>query len=81
MLPTLKPMLPEWLFDENGEISYSFLTNSSVTLHNQSRKATYNATVDYMIIDGERVDGDVYTGCKIDEMRNGKAVKIDIYYK
>jgi hypothetical protein len=33
----LKPILPEWLFDENGEIAFAFLGRTKVTYHNPDR--------------------------------------------
>lgn len=78
---TLRPVMPEWLFDENGEISFAFLSNSTVTLHSKVKAATYKSEIDYLVIDGEKVEGDTYFGEKIDAIRNGNSVKIDIYYK
>jgi hypothetical protein len=37
----LKPLLPEWLFDKNDEISFNFLGNTRVTYVNPNRRNTY----------------------------------------
>lgn len=38
---TLSPKLPAWLFDENGEISFTLLGKIPVTYKNSARKNTY----------------------------------------
>ncbi|MBQ2677155.1 MAG: cellobiose phosphorylase [Clostridia bacterium] len=77
----IKPILPGWLFDENGEITFALLSRSTVTLHNPEKRNTYNdATVKYMVVDGERIEGDVLCGDKVYDIRNGKPCKIDLYF-
>jgi hypothetical protein len=36
-----RPALPDWLFDENGRISFSFLGRCQVTYHNPKRQNTF----------------------------------------
>jgi hypothetical protein len=37
----LKPLLPEWLFDEENKLSFNFLGNTKVTYTNPNRRNTY----------------------------------------
>ena len=37
----LQPILPDWLFDENGKVEFSFLGRTLVTYHNPKRKNTF----------------------------------------
>lgn len=38
---TLSPILPSWLFDESGKVSFNFLGSTQVTYHNARRADTF----------------------------------------
>ena len=77
----IKPVLPDWMFDENGEVSFNFLSKSKVTLHNPSKVATYNTEIDYITIDSKRFDGECAFGEEVEAIRDGKSANIEIFYK
>lgn len=76
----LKPMLESFMFDDNGEVSFNFLTENRVTVHNPSKDATYNKDVKYVVVDGERFDGDTVWGETAEKVRTDKNLEIHIYY-
>jgi hypothetical protein len=80
----LKPLLPEWLFDKNDEISFNFLGKTKVTYVNPNRKNTYeefkveSITLTYR--DGHSVifnEGIIAEPCS-KEVREGKLEAITI---
>lgn len=76
----IKPMLESFIFDKNGEVSFNFLTENKVTVHNPSKQATYNKNVKFVEVDGERFDGDTVWGETAEKVRTFKMSKIDIYF-
>ncbi|MDP5275156.1 cellobiose phosphorylase [Chengkuizengella axinellae] len=83
----LKPILPGWLFDENGTVQFNFLSKCDVTYINKSGKNTFGADgvqVNKFVLtteDGEQVTiedhfvPDPYASM----VREGKIIKIDAY--
>lgn len=76
----IKPMLEDFMFDENGEVSFNFLTENKVTVHNPSKDATYGKCVKYVTVDGERFEGDTVWGETAEKVRTVKNSEIHIYY-
>ena len=82
----LSPILPGWLFDEEGKITFKFL-KSVVTYYNPSRKNTYG--VDRAVItkikitdeDGEiiELEGDIIACPYAEQIREGRMRYIDVY--
>ncbi|MDP4090077.1 MAG: cellobiose phosphorylase [Bacillota bacterium] len=85
---SLNPILPGWLFDEQGKVSFRFLGYTEVTYHNSGRRNTYGEQkVDALRTtiktnSGETVEfsGNVISG-KYAELIRSRGVKtIDIYF-
>jgi hypothetical protein len=80
----LSPVLPSWLFDENGEIRFNFLSKTEVTYRNPQRKDTFGAggaKIAKIFIektDGEtaRINGGLIKGALAEEARNGAFAKM-----
>lgn len=80
------PALPGWLFDERGEVSFTFLGKTQVTYRNPGKKDTYGG--DAAVIrgitvhkaDGSAVnlEGSVIAGGLAEDIRSGGAIRIDI---
>ncbi|BCJ96085.1 hypothetical protein acsn021_36540 [Anaerocolumna cellulosilytica] len=72
----LKPRLPDWMFDERGEVSFILFSGCKVTYQNKGRKATFGA--DKAVIkrillpEGECVRGKVLTGERALKVRDGR---------
>ena len=80
------PVLPSWLFDENGEVSFKFLGKTLVTYHNHRKANTYGqncAIVKNMVLitDDKKihVKGDVIEEPYAVKVRNGEINKIHVY--
>lgn len=81
----LSPVLPGWLFDEKGEISFRFLGRCVVTYHNPARLDTYR-------VDGPKevrlqteglcikIEGGLVPEPYSKMVRDGKAISIDAYF-
>ncbi|ARI78777.1 cellobiose phosphorylase [Halobacillus mangrovi] len=66
----LQPLLPEWLFDEQNQLTFTFLGEIEVTYYNQNRKPTFGhkgaSIVRYIlhdeegsiVIDGQKIQGE-----------------------
>lgn len=81
----LKPVLPGWLFDENNEVRFNFLSKTRVTYHNCSRRNTYEeaVTVKRTLLKQSGEDSIIIDGGIIAEpystyVREGKIDNIDI---
>lgn len=80
------PALPGWLFDERGEVSFTFLGKTQVTYRNPGKKDTYGsdaATIRGIAVhkaDGSAVnlEGSVIAGGLAEDIRSGGAIRIDI---
>lgn len=76
----IKPLLADFMFDENGEAKFNFLTTNLVTIHNPSRDSVYDKKVKYYIIDGQRFDGEKVFGETVEKVREERNSKIDVYF-
>jgi hypothetical protein len=81
------PILPDWLFTADGEISYKFLGCCAVTYHNPQKLDTFKTGVspvrmkihynDGMILE---IDGNTLSAPHAESVRSGHVTRIDIYY-
>ncbi|XQY92693.1 cellobiose phosphorylase [Metabacillus sp. HB246100] len=83
---TLQPILPEWLFDENDQVSFMFLGEIKVTYHNPSRKATFGfdaATVSKYVVHAGDKNYEIHSTRLEEEyalkIRNKEIKEIDVY--
>ncbi len=76
----INPILAGEMFDENGEVSFNFLTTNKVTVHNPSKEDTFDKDVKYIVIDGESFDGDTAFGEVAYKVRDQRTSDIHIYY-
>ena len=83
----LKPILPDWIFNDSGEVSFTFLGHTKITYHNPECRPTFNADIKIssikleleddqkVVIDHEAI-GEPYS----EMVREGKIKSIDIYF-
>lgn len=82
----LQPKLPGWLFDENGELSFTFLGACTVTYFNPNRNNTYdqNSRIEnirlYLDKKVVEIKGDVIKAPYALMVRDGQINKIEIYF-
>ncbi|MUG45934.1 cellobiose phosphorylase [Paenibacillus woosongensis] len=84
-----EPVLPGWLFDEQGKVAFKFLGSTQVTYHNPLQADTFGADkamverIQLMKKDGSTAEiiGSVIGGELAHEVRNGQVAAIDIYLK
>lgn len=82
----LQPKLPGWLFDENGELSFTFLGACTVTYINPNRNNTYdqNSRIEnirlYLDEKVVEIKGDVIKAPYALMVRDGQINKIEIYF-
>lgn len=80
-----RPALPDWLFDQAGQISFSFLGRCKVTYNNPARENTYSDPVRIrsmqLFWEHEQVEitGDVLGAPYAELVRDGKVERIDIF--
>lgn len=82
----LSPLLPGWMFDEAGKVSFRFLGGTEVTYHNPAKRNTYGdeaVTVQRQTLyqaDGQQVvlDGPAIQGPLAEAVRNGQVVRIEV---
>ncbi|WP_058486419.1 hypothetical protein [Defluviitalea phaphyphila] len=82
------PILPGWLFDENGQVSFKFLGKCKVTYHNPSKKNTYGdnkVCIRKIILKTNENKIIEILGAYINEdnalkVRNGEIKDIDVYF-
>ena len=86
LLLTLKPVLPGWLFNEEGKVSFNFLGKCMVTYHNPRRKDTWKidlkkARIVLHLKDGKSVEvnENMVRGELALMVRNGEVKAIDVY--
>lgn len=76
------PKLPGWLFDENGEASFTFLSNCRVTYYNPSKKNTYGSDsvviTGFELEDGKKVEGSFLNGEIASKVRSGNIKNIKV---
>ncbi|MEW9053883.1 MAG: cellobiose phosphorylase [Neobacillus sp.] len=82
----LQPVLPSWLFTENGQVEFTLLGKTDVTYHNPARKNTFGSdgavTVKYVLHregDIVEINSDRLGASYAQEVREGKMTKIDVY--
>ncbi|MFX0182103.1 MAG: cellobiose phosphorylase [Candidatus Hodarchaeota archaeon] len=82
-----KPILPSWLFDENGSVTFNFLGNCALTYHNPQKLNTFNNSIKIKEINLEIREGDIINlkGGKIRApyalmIRKGKINSISIFF-
>jgi hypothetical protein len=84
----LEPILPGWLFTEDGKVSFKFLGRCIITYHNPQRLHTYTGEVylqkyilqykDEKIIEiDEKTLGAPFAG----DIRDGKIIRIDVFFE
>ena len=83
----LKPVLPSWLFKDNGTLSFTFLGSVEVIYHNKNFHNTWTTAVEYIHVtmtDGSKhtVHGDKIEGELAKSARDGSSVKkIDVHFR
>lgn len=85
----LNPLLPAWLFDENQEVSFTFLGSVKVTYRSERAANTYGqdgVTIQRLTLitvggDSIKVDGPLLTGALAHEVRNGNIREIHAVLK
>ncbi len=81
----LAPILPGWLFDERGELSFTLLGNITVRCHNPRRRATFGENgakpqrIRLTYKNGECVEGQSIAGKPALDVREGRVAAIDLY--
>ena len=82
----LKPILPDWLFDEEGKVSFKFLGKTLVTYNNTDRLNTYGmngvkpvkfilTTCHYKVIE---INDSIIPAPYAEAVRNGEVAQIDV---
>lgn len=82
----LNPVLPGWMFDERGEVTFRFLGQTNVTYRNPRKKNTYGedpARVQTMTIfkhngDTVEISSSQICGKLAEEIRSGRAERIEV---
>ena len=84
----LKPILPGWLFNEDGTISFQFLGRTPVTYHNPSRRDSFDPQAVIRSIcmqpnQGRAIElaGEVIPAPYARQVRDGKIKHIDVYFE
>lgn len=82
---TLHPLLPGWLFKEDGTFKFKLLGSCEVILHNPSRSDTFKtkpARINLRTADGKEVsvEGNVIPPPYAGMAREGKIVAMDVHY-
>jgi hypothetical protein len=71
------PKLPGWLFDENGDATFTLLSTCKVTYHNAKKKATFGEScvkaVSILLPElNKEIKGNAITGDLAQKVRNGE---------
>lgn len=80
-----QPVLPGWLFDEGGKLSFTFLGQCQVTVHNPQRLDTFGEAVRIqsltLSLENEKLhlEGDVVPSPYAEQVRAGQASRIEIF--
>jgi hypothetical protein len=83
---TLSPALPGWLFDEHGELSFTFLGSTSVTYSNPRRANTFGEeravikglTLKYRNDTVVEIEGALLRGTHAEDLRRGEIAAIRV---
>ncbi len=83
---SLQPILPSWLFGEEGNVQFTLLGKTQVTYHNPTRRNTFGMdgarTVRYVLhLNGEEVtvEGTHLPELYAKAVRNGEISRMDVY--
>ena len=77
-----KPILKADMFDENNEVSATFMSNTKVTYVNVNRKDTYkDCSIEKMIIDGQEINSSIIANDLVFKLREGGLKNIKIILK
>lgn len=81
-----EPKLADWMFDENGDVSFTFLSQCKVTYHNPNRKSTFGenaAVVDKIVITDTKheIQESYLSGSLAESIRNGDIKEIVVHLK
>lgn len=84
----LKPILPGWLFNEDGTVSFQFLGRTPVTYHNPSRRDSFDPQAVIRRIsmqpnEGGTIElaGEIIPAPYARQVRDGKMGHIDVYFE
>ncbi|MBH0230784.1 cellobiose phosphorylase [Halobacillus yeomjeoni] len=84
----LQPILPEWLFDDQNQVTFTFLGKIEVTYTNENRKPTFGddgATVVQYVLHDESgstvIEGEKLKGEWAEKVRERAVTKIDVTLK
>lgn len=77
----LEPKLPDWMFDEKGEVSFTLLSNCKVSYRNPKNKATYGKggvrITRILIVDKNlTIDGNCIRGSLAESIRRGEIKEV-----
>ncbi len=82
----LQPALPNWLFDDTGTLSFTFLGNCRVTYYNPRREDTFAISNQiqklHLYLDDKQVevDGDIIGSPYASFVREGRIKRIDVFF-
>lgn len=81
-----EPKLADWMFDDNGEASFTFLSRCKVNYHNPGRKATYGedaARIEKIVIADtkEEIHASCLSGDLAERIRKGEIKEITVHLK
>ena len=79
-----EPKLAGWMFDDNGNASFTFLSQCKVTYHNPSHKATYGKEAakitKIVIVDTmEEIQEPILRGSLAEQVRSGEIKEIIVH--
>jgi hypothetical protein len=84
----LKPILPGWLFNEDGTVSFKFLGRTPVTYHNPGRRDSFDPQAGIRRISlqtngGSAIElaGEIIPAPYARQVRDGKMGQIDVYFE
>jgi len=86
---TFNPILPGWLFNEESEVQFRFLSKVDVTYHNPKKTNTYgdDGVKTYKIIlttikeEVVEIEGSIIRGIHAQAVREGKVKSVDIFMR
>lgn len=80
-----RPILPGWLFTDDGTITFTFLGSVLITYHNTARTDTWNLVIKNSVVTDASsnnfyVDGEVFESLWANRIRQGGVTSIDLYF-
>jgi hypothetical protein len=81
----LKPILPGWIFTQEGFVSFTFLGSISVTYHNPRKINTWDAAIESCIIvdkasNSFNLEAAVFEPLWAKQIRDGQVESITCYF-